>query len=210
MNYKIYEVLNINGLINKRCWKRMEQTKHKAITAKPRDNTIDALKLFAIFMVLWGHSIQHLQSAVYYSHPVYQIIYSFHMPLFMALVGYFAFPLLKQPFIPVLKKKIRQLLIPALTFGLLLSIIEIYVLSDGIGLSAIANAVIHRLCHSLWFLKSSFICIMLFYVTFRLCRNENVGTIVSLIISQFLLCVNVYSLYPAFLYGGGYYGVKKI
>lgn len=46
---------------------------------------IDALKLFAIFSVLWGHSIQYLITDEYYLQPVYRFIYAFHMPLFMAL-----------------------------------------------------------------------------------------------------------------------------
>lgn len=90
-----------------------------APAGKQRDHTLDALKLFAIYLVVWGHAIQYLQSIEYYNQPVYRIIYSFHMPLFMALVGYFAASLTKQSFSAVLAKKARQLLLPAVAFGVL-------------------------------------------------------------------------------------------
>lgn len=42
---------------------------------------IDILKLFTIFLVIWGHAIMHFQPD-YDKSIVFQFIYSFHMPLF--------------------------------------------------------------------------------------------------------------------------------
>jgi fucose 4-O-acetylase-like acetyltransferase len=54
---------------------------------KPRDKSIDALKGLAITLVVIGHAIQkNIQDPN--NNYVYQLIYSFHMPLFMFLSGY--------------------------------------------------------------------------------------------------------------------------
>lgn len=48
---------------------------------------LDLVKLFAISLVIWGHCIQQFESN-YRQLDVFQIIYSFHMPLFMMDLGY--------------------------------------------------------------------------------------------------------------------------
>lgn len=52
--------------------------------------SMDMLKGFAIIMVIAGHAVQYLISGHYYDKEVYRLIYSFHMPLFMAITGFFA------------------------------------------------------------------------------------------------------------------------
>lgn len=61
-------------------------------TLKVRDITFDAIKLFAIYLVIWGHCILHLQGYKFdqWQNPIYRLICSFHMPLFMTISGYFA------------------------------------------------------------------------------------------------------------------------
>ncbi|MBR2214347.1 MAG: hypothetical protein IJ849_01155, partial [Selenomonadaceae bacterium] len=55
-----------------------------------RNSYMDIVKYVAIFCVLWGHIVQQtcmLQNPqVDY---VYRAIYTFHMPLFMGICGYF-------------------------------------------------------------------------------------------------------------------------
>ena len=51
----------------------------------------DMLKLFAIFLVIVGHCAQYLLSSSPYDEPLYVYIYSFHMPLFMIISGFFSF-----------------------------------------------------------------------------------------------------------------------
>ena len=94
---------------------------------------LDALKLFAIFLVLWGHAVQHLLSSEYWDEPVYRIIYSFHMPLFMTISGFFGAKLFSIPFTSVLRRKFRQLLLPAISFALIYCIIAICVGNSGGG-----------------------------------------------------------------------------
>ena len=60
------------------------------VMLKTRIKAFDFLKFFAIFLVIWGHVIQYFLSSDYSDELVYRIIYSFHMPLFMMVSGYFS------------------------------------------------------------------------------------------------------------------------
>ena len=57
----------------------------------------DVLRGFATILVIWGHCIQegngkaYTDGMLYFSDPVYKFIYSFHMPLFALIAGYFAY-----------------------------------------------------------------------------------------------------------------------
>ena len=63
---------------------------------KERKLLPDVLRGFAIFMVVLGHCIQECSgvdfkmNTMYFNDRIYQFIYSFHMPLFMMISGYFA------------------------------------------------------------------------------------------------------------------------
>ena len=60
-------------------------------TARPtRIAAWDLLKLFAIFLVVYGHCMQHLLEVDTRYNPMFLWITSFHMPLFMTLSGLFA------------------------------------------------------------------------------------------------------------------------
>lgn len=47
--------------------------------AKERNLVYDAIKLFAILMVLWGHAVAYLQTSDPTENPVFITIYSFHI-----------------------------------------------------------------------------------------------------------------------------------
>lgn len=63
---------------------------------KKRELLPDVIRGFAIFLVVLGHCIQEgsgtdfKANAMYFYDKGYQFIYSFHMPLFMMISGYFA------------------------------------------------------------------------------------------------------------------------
>ena len=55
-----------------------------------RNNIIDSPKGFAILLMVFGHLIQFTSiDNSYLSNPIYIFIYSFHMPLFMMISGFF-------------------------------------------------------------------------------------------------------------------------
>ena len=155
---------------------------------KQRDLTLDALKLFAIFMVLWGHSIQHFLSSYGYENPLFRVIYSFHMPLFMVLVGYFGTTSLNLSFKELILKKGRQLLLPTIMFG---AVFVLFVEGGGI----------RNWLDSFWFLKSAFCCYVIYYVSFKFVKNRRFSIVISLLISQLLLMYKINQMYPCFLMG---------
>nr|WP_232058217.1 acyltransferase [Cohnella abietis] len=87
---------------------------------KERSITIDALKGFAIILVVIGHAIQYGSHDVFdfFGHPLFQIIYSFHMPLFILLSGYVAyFSIGNKSNKSIVTSRINTLLIPFLCWG---------------------------------------------------------------------------------------------
>ena len=79
-------------------------------TAAPRLDFIDALRGFAIAIVVLGHALQYTL-AVPDDDPLYRLIYSFHMPLFMFISG-FVYSGAKRSAYEELRLKSRSLLLP--------------------------------------------------------------------------------------------------
>lgn len=121
-----------------------------------RNTTLDRAKGLAIFLVVWGHTIQYLTpgaSDEFYSDPAFKIIYSFHMPLFMAVSGFlFAASERKYPTRVLLKKRLERLLIPTVVWSLL-----IYAGTNLVQL-ALGREMTYRLQDPLWFLMASLFC----------------------------------------------------
>lgn len=89
------------------------------MTSNPRLYYIDNLKGLLILLVILGHCVQ-FTVADFDHHPIFRFIYSFHMPLFMAVSGYVSYK-------PVLKwesvgKRFWQLIIPFFAWLILASI----------------------------------------------------------------------------------------
>lgn len=77
----------------------------------------DIVKGYAIFLVVLGHVIQCFMPECE-KNSIYLFIYSFHMPLFMAVSGYFFLNSVdKVDTITFLKNKFRHLMLPSLTIG---------------------------------------------------------------------------------------------
>ncbi len=76
-----------------------------------RNKTIDALKGYAIILVVFGHVIENNLNDYAYN-KIYILIYTFHMPLFMFLSGYISFGSIRKPWSKWLWSKVERLLIP--------------------------------------------------------------------------------------------------
>lgn len=88
-----------------------------------RNSFIDFLRGIAIFLVLWGHSIQKLSQGSnidFFNDKIFIWIYSFHMPLFMFLSGYvFYWTCLKHNFHEIFVARLKGIGIPIMTWGTL-------------------------------------------------------------------------------------------
>jgi fucose 4-O-acetylase-like acetyltransferase len=100
------------------------------VLQKERIEYIDLLKAFTIFCLLWFHAIGGLNDAGFdvnsdrYSpaDPLHVFFVTFHMPLFFMISGFFFTSSLNLRFTEVLRKKSATLLIPHITWSLLLSL----------------------------------------------------------------------------------------
>lgn len=167
---------------------------------------LDLLKFFAIFLVVWGHAIlfsrpSTLESEAWQHNGTLQFIYSFHMPLFMMLTGFVYAMTLKSSFINSIKKKFRQLIIPSLTWGAIIVLIEL----------PFATTIPHgnilvTLWHKLWFLKSAFFCGVVAFPVFKYHNKTSFLWIIFLIIAvQFVpetTPLRYVFMLPFFLMGG--------
>ena len=175
-----------------------------------RKNTIqrllafDAMKCFAILLVIWGHCIGELSSCNIADRSMYRIIYSFHMPLFMMISGYFATSSMSLPPITFLKKKSRQLIYPCLVIGFIIWIIiesthSFHFQRENISFGALL--IDYYWFSDFWFLKSCFICYCLAYLGIKSKIKEKYWIIITLLLSQCIVPFFVSFMYPCFILG---------
>jgi len=123
---------------------------------KNRERTyINVVKGIAIVFMIWGHCIQYCAKGGLdsFGNPVYQFIYSFHMPLFMMISGYlFYFSFQKRDLRTLLVHRTQGMLQP-IVFGSILNIFLIelptFLLHGTIDLF---NGALLGGLYSLWFL----------------------------------------------------------
>ena len=160
---------------------------------------IDVVKAMAIFLVLWGHCIQHLVSD-FVNNPVFLFICSFHMPLFMAMSGFFAYKLIGRRLKVVIVPKFLQLILPAILFSILIWI-QCRILNQT------EKSILQALWYYFWFLKSLFVCVILFYVAIKVFKKRWIGLMTMFLVSQFLAFIpHLYFLqlgymFPCFIFG---------
>ena len=166
-----------------------------------RDSFWDCVKGVAIILVVLGHSIQYgsgqefLWQEGYFSNRFFQLIYSFHMPLFMLVSGFFFNGTLQRYSAKdITIKKIRALLIPIISF----SAIKLIVTSAGEGsVELTASGIFDLIIKNLWFLwvvlASSLICVAV--------EKMTVSWIYIPVIIGMMFLPNKYNLsYLAFLF----------
>lgn len=98
----------------------IEKTKNNS-----RNEVIDTIKGIAAVLVVWGHSIQYLSvnGLEFWDSKVFQVIYSFHMPLFMVISGYLFYWTCKKDIKLVMIGRARSIGVPMLTWGTLISLV---------------------------------------------------------------------------------------
>lgn len=156
---------------------------------------IDFLKLLAIFIVIWGHSIQYMSSDVFWGNPMCEFIYSFHMPLFMVLSGFFFYSSLKLNRIEFIKRKSRQLILPLFAWSIALELVSlIYNLYVGkpINNHEIYNSLSLNLGESLWFLKSLFCCYVVAYSAIKVLKIDWLACVASILF--FMIFPNLFHM----------------
>lgn len=127
---------------------------------KDRFQYLDNSKAILIVLVILGHVIQG--SIEDYQHnPIFRFIYSFHMPLFLAISGYLTY---KPKYDSVLiKKRAVQLLVPFVAWAFLSPVLQ----KGVIDIDTTFNALLYP-DNGLWFLYNLFVYSAIFNISERL------------------------------------------
>jgi fucose 4-O-acetylase-like acetyltransferase len=153
------------------CMSSLQEPKSSSGNTSSRNDFLDLVKGWLIFLVVLGHSIQFLGYRsiafdvldAYYFNPVYIGIYSFHMALFMGISGYLAWGAIrKRSFLEFTKVRLLQIVIPLLIWSSLrhmagptaksLATQDLILLVNGL-----ASFPILELGEEMWFLWAVFI-----------------------------------------------------
>jgi fucose 4-O-acetylase-like acetyltransferase len=154
---------------------------------RQRDPRADALKGFAILLVVVGHAIQDPYHYGLSHNLVFRFIYSFHMPLFMFVSGYVAALSTKPADIRFIWNKAIRLVLPFLAWHAARYVI--FARYHDYGFVSYWH---HLLLapdhdHGLWFLWVLFLCFCLLVPALRLERYWGTAALaLALVFSQFL------------------------
>ena len=173
---------------------------------KQRIFYVDALKCFVIFCVVYGHTLQWTcPGDAYFDDIVFSFIYSFHMPLFMTISGFFIGKTLNYSFLSFLKHRARQLILPVLSFttvSYLSQIIYFFYLGG-----EQVDYLQLFLGGDMWFLKYLFVCSVVLWLSKRLFKN-NYLVLLPTILLFVLTRSTIFRLLP-FLWMGYAFAANK-
>lgn len=171
------------------------------IQSAQRMHYFDALKAFTIFLVLCGHCIQYLAHRDFNNDIIFRFIYTFHMPLFMMMSGFFSLSAIKRDFWHSTITRTRMLLLPVVTLSLLLALIYMIVRQENIFEKFISLS-----GGTLWFLKTAFTCFIVTKLCYMCGKLKYIALIIMLIVSQtpipiYSFTINIADMYPSFIIG---------
>ncbi len=143
-----------------------------------RDEYIDWLKGFAIFLVVYAHSWQ-------ISNTMFWFIYRFHMPLFFCISGYLFSS--KKSFKDFIKTKIKTLILPYFVFFIISYLITNFLIKH-VTIEKLLKAfllngkyLIYVNNWAIWYLVLFFIAAIIFYFIAKI-KNKRVFTVVTIIL----------------------------
>lgn len=151
-----------------------------------RSRWVDNTRGFAIYLVVLGHCIQYASHAGYEfsQNKIFEIIYSFHMPLFMLISGYlFWHSLAKYTLTEGIITKLKGIMVPCMSWGFITYILDV-VLNKWKPISIIGY--LYYTYYSNWFLWAVFYCSLVVIFTKYIFKNNWIGYIVILIFNYVL------------------------
>lgn len=166
-----------------------------------RRREFDVIKAFAIFLVLLGHTIQYLFESDPKGDVLYGLIYSFHMPLFMMVAGFFSSRSLEMPFKSFITNKVAHLLVPCVAMGLTVWLLWSLLFFVARGAPPSLPDLVDGIVNNYWFLKSLFFCYLLAWFGCHSGLNSYLWLLLSLLMSYFCPLYNINLMYPAFIGG---------
>jgi fucose 4-O-acetylase-like acetyltransferase len=171
-----------------------------------RNTFLDMLKGITITLVVLGHTIQYITDPVYfYGNPVFIAIYSFHMPLFMAISGYLFYHSLQKPVIEILTKKINHLIVPLLIWTLIEVVCRLVFQSqNAVGPMAFIHKYLSAIPRTFWFIWVLFICTLIATFMFKYLNKWYWHLLFFLMLfalPDFVSMNHIKNMYPYFIAG---------
>jgi surface polysaccharide O-acyltransferase-like enzyme len=184
--------------------------------AKPRIESIDLLKAFAIFFVLWFHSFQALNNAImnptnehyFKTDPLNTFIASFNMPLFFMISGFLFSSSLKLSFKEVLWKRFTVLIIPNIIWITILALSDWGMTSVGWGMTTprpvsilgrIEAFFIPEPRSDLWFFRELFVTDMLVFGFCKIFKKRFPAFIASMAFALLFDCFGLITRMQRFM-----------
>ena len=122
-----------------------------------RDRQLDAIKGFAIVLVVIGHVTAFVNPENIKNNLLFNLIYSFHIPLFFFISGYLVFGRFGPTTFTWIKKKFRQLIVPYILFTIFYFFILFGFSINTITIKSVFRALIsYTIPDSAWFLPVLF------------------------------------------------------
>lgn len=141
-----------------------------------RDYSFDILKGILILLVVLGHAIHYQYGENCWYFPLFDFIYTFHMPLFIMVSGCFFISCTKRTPMEMLKNKSKRLLLPWFVWSLLVLlvslIIKILFLKDSLSSMGIIKTIFIEF-GTYWYLLCVFSLTLFYYPMFRLENGKN-------------------------------------
>ena len=181
-----------------------------------RNAKIDCLKGIAIFLVVYGHSIQYCSNdnVDFFMNPVFSFVYSFHMPLFMFISGYLFYNSLNKDtkYKYIIYKRFNSLIIPAISWYTLYTICvdSVKIFLNEFNFKIEFKHYLIGIPHQFWFLYTLFYLICLVIIGKSILGDNKYYYIILFLI--ILLLPDMFNLqylkfmYPYFV--GGYFSKK--
>lgn len=195
---------------------------------RQRNKTSDVIRGFAIITVILGHCIQqgnglaYYTDSLYWSNKLYQFIYSFHMPLFMMLAGWFAYYSIskvegdKAAQRKLLGSRVVRYVLPIL-FWTLFEYVRGYILNVRLGnetthFPEIIPMFLNTFITNLWFLWAVLICFLVVYVM-HFYLKDNIWVYLVLFLLMFVITdeynIGVYKFMVPYYISAFYVNMNK-
>lgn len=155
---------------------------------RERDISFDFIKGVLIYLVVLGHSVHIEFIDISWNNTLFDIIYSFHMPLFVFISGYFLKTSLRKPFFEMAVSKIQRLIIPTIIYTVLIYLIfstSITYKSQGVNIGRMISIV-----ETYWYTICIFFLSIIYWLFFRFKQGPVV------IILLFLSLIILETFYP--------------
>lgn len=150
------------------------------------------LRGIAILLVVIGHSFpDNFNGSEVYKY-IHKFIYSFHMPVFFFISGFFSLKIFNDKFIykDFIKEKFKRIVVPYISFSLMASVIIVVIshfFNDNINFRNIIYGIFinpyENPMMSLWYIYTLFM-IFIFVATFR---NQNIKTMIYITVLMAIL-----------------------